>query len=51
MDESSERAPVAMYHSRRTGLFRMLLGIGRALKDAKDAGEAIRVTVERVQRD
>lgn len=32
----------------RGGLVRVLLGIGRAVRDALDAGEGVRVTVERI---
>jgi hypothetical protein len=51
MGETDSRAPVAIYSSRRTGLFRLLLKLGRVIRDAREAGEDVRVTVERVPRD
>jgi hypothetical protein len=48
--ESDQRAPVAILTSARMGPLRIALGVVRAIRDAKEAGEDVRVIIERVPR-
>jgi hypothetical protein len=45
---ADEQAPIAMFSSAHMSVLRIVLGVARHIKDAKEAGEDVRVIIERV---